>query len=426
MMKPMRSSRVHYGWVVAGAGFTALLASAAFRAVPGVLMVPLQDEFGWSRATISLAVAINLVVFGLSGPFSAALVERIGLRRVVTVALGLIAGSAALTPLVSEPWHLYVLWGLITGAATGAVAPVLAAMIATRWFVERRGLVVGLLTAANSTGQLIFLPLMSHIEMEGWRWVMLVPAAAALIALPVAGLLMRDRPSDLGLAPYGGAPVEPPRVGAPASSAVAVLLEAVKTGTFWALAVSFFVCGATTVGLIAVHFIPAAHDHGMAATTAAGMLAVMGLLDIAGTTASGWLTDRMDPRKLLFWYYALRGVSLILLSNALTTQSYTLVLFVAFYGLDWIATVPPTVALVARRFGPEKSSIVFGWVFTFHQLGGAAAAYGAGLVRGWNGDYLPVFIASGVLCGIAAVVVLRIPRAPRVVAPLPATAPATP
>ncbi len=272
---------------------------------------------------------------------------------------------------------------------------------------------VGLLTAANSTGQLIFLPLMSHIEMEGWRWVMAVPAAAALIALPVAGLLMRDRPSDLGIPPYGGTAVEPPRVGAPASSAVAVLLEAVKTGTFWALAVSFFVCGATTVGLIAVHFIPAAHDHGMPATTAAGMLAVMGILDIAGTTASGWLTDRMDPRKLLFWYYALRGVSLVLLSNALTTQSYTLVLFVAFYGLDWIATVPPTVALVARRFGTEKSGIVFGWVFTFHQLGGAAAAYGAGLVRGWNGDYLPVFIASGVLCGIAALVVLRIPRAPR-------------
>ena len=237
---------------------------------------------------------------------------------------------------------------------------------------------------------------------------------------------MRDRPSDLGLAPYGGAPVEPPRAGAPTLSAVAVLREAMKTGTFWALAVSFFVCGATTVGLIAVHFIPAAHDHGMPATTAAGMLAVMGILDIAGTTASGWLTDRMDPRKLLFWYYALRGVSLVLLSNALTTQSYTLVLFVAFYGLDWIATVPPTVAITARRFGPEKSSIVFGWVFTFHQLGGAAAAYGAGLVRGYSGDYLPVFIASGVLCGIAALVVLRIPRAPRVRAPLPATAPATP
>ena len=255
---------------------------------------------------------------------------------------------------------------------------------------------------------------------------MLVPAGAALLALPVVGLLMRDRPADLGIPPYGGTEIEPARGGANASNALAVLFEAARTGTFWALAASFFVCGATTVGLIAVHFIPAAHDHGMPATTAAGMLAVMGILDIAGTTASGWLTDRTDPRRLLFWYYALRGLSLVLLSNALTTQSYTLVLFVAFYGLDWIATVPPTVALTARRFGPEKSSIVFGWVFTFHQIGGAAAAWGAGLVRGWQGDYLPVFVASGILCAIAAVIVLRIPRAPRRAAALPLTAPATP
>ena len=424
MMQPM-GSRVHYAWVVAGAGFAALLASAAFRAVPGVVMVPLQEEFGWSRATISVAVSINLVVFGLSGPFSAALVERVGLRKVVTVALGLIAASAAITPLATQPWHLYLLWGLVSGAATGAVAPVLAAMIATRWFAARRGLVVGLLTAANSTGQLIFLPLMAHLAMGGWRWAMAVVGGAALLALPIAGLLLRDRPADIGLTPYGGV-AEPPRGAAPPSSAIAVLREAMRTGTFWALAASFFVCGATTVGLIAVHFIPAAHDHGMTATTAAGMLAVMGILDIAGTTGSGWLTDRMDPRRLLFWYYALRGVSLVLLSNALTTQSYTLVLFVAFYGLDWIATVPPTVALVARRFGPDKAGIVFGWVFTFHQFGGAMAAWGAGAIRGWSGDYLPVFIASGVLCGLAALVVLRIPRAPSIAAPLPAAAPATP
>jgi sugar phosphate permease len=426
MMKPMRTRRVHYGWVVAGAGFTALLASAAFRAVPGVLMVPLQDEFGWSRATISAAVAINLVVFGISGPFSAALVERIGLRRVVTVALALIALSAGLTVLITHPWQLYLLWGVVTGAATGAVAPVLAAMIATRWFHARRGLVVGLLTAANSTGQLIFLPLMSHIEVEGWKWVMLVPGGAALLALPVAGMLMRDRPADIGIPPYGATEIEPARPGANASNALAILFEAMRTGTFWALGASFFVCGATTVGLIAVHFIPAAHDHGVPATQAASMLALMGILDIAGTTASGWLTDRTDPRRLLFWYYALRGLSLVLLSNALSTQSYTLVLFVAFYGLDWIATVPPTVALTARRFGPEKSSVVFGWVFTFHQIGGAVAAWGAGLVRGWQGDYLPVFVASGILCGIAALIVLRIPRAPRRPAPLPLTAPATP
>src|SRR3954469_10418314 len=210
MLKPMRSSRVHYGWVVAGAGFTALLASAAFRAVPGVLMVPLQDEFGWSRATISAAVSINLVVFGLSGPFSAALVERVGLRKVVTVALAMIAGAALLTTRAREPWQLFLLWGVVAGSATGAVAPVLAAMIATRWFAERRGLVTGLLTAANSTGQLIFLPLMSHLALHGWRWAMAVPAGAALVALPIAGLLMRDRPADIGLKPYGGT-VDPPQ-----------------------------------------------------------------------------------------------------------------------------------------------------------------------------------------------------------------------
>jgi len=372
--------RVHYAWVVAGAGFAALLASAAFRAVPGVLMIPLEEEFGWSRATIAAAMSINLVVFGLSGPFSAALVERVGLRRVVTVALSLIAASAGLSTLATQPWHLYVLWGLVAGAATGAVAPVLAAMIATRWFAARRGLVTGLLTAANSTGQLVFLPLMSYVAIGGWRWALAVVAGAAIVALPIAGLLMRDRPSDLGLAPYGGV-AEPPRGAAPPSSAIAVLREAAATGTFWALAASFFVCGATTVGLIAVHFIPAAHDHHMAATTAAGMLAVMGVLDIAGTTASGWLTDRMDPRKLLFWYYALRGLSLVLLSNALATQSYTLVLFVAFYGLDWIATVPPTVALVARRFGPDEAGIVFGWVFTFHHFVVPKAAWNTGAIR---------------------------------------------
>jgi sugar phosphate permease len=421
-MQPMR--RVHYAWVVAGAGFAALLASAAFRAVPGVLMVPLQEEFGWSRATISAAVSINLVVFGLSGPFSAALVERVGLRRVVTVALAMIAAAAALTTRATEPWHLYLLWGVVAGSATGAVAPVLAAMIATRWFAERRGLVTGLLTAANSTGQLIFLPLMSHLATHGWRWAMAVVGGAVLVALPLAGILMRDRPADLGLTPFGGT-TDPPR-GVPASSALKVLREAITTGTFWALGAGFFVCGATTVGLIAVHFIPAAHDHGMPATEAASMLAAMGLLDIAGTTASGWLTDRTDPRLLLFWYYALRGLSLVLLSNALSTQSYTLVLFVAFYGLDWIATVPPTVALTARRFGPEKSSVVFGWVFTFHQSGGAAAAWAAGAVRGWQGDYMPVFVASGILCAFASLVVLRIPRAPRRPVPLAATAPATP
>jgi predicted MFS family arabinose efflux permease len=245
------------------------------------------------------------------------------------------------------------------------------------------------------------------VDANGWRWALAVVAGAALLALPVAGLLLRDRPADIGIAPYGGViDTLPPRSP---GTAIAVLKDAAKTGTFWGLAASFFVCGATTVGLIAVHFIPAAHDHGMPATAAAGALAAMGVLDIAGTTASGWLTDRADPRRLLFWYYSLRGLSLILLSHALTAGSFSLVVFVAFYGLDWIATVPPTVALTARRFGPERAGIVFGWVFTFHQLGGALAAWLAGAVRGWQGDYFPVFVASGILCAIAALIVLRLP-----------------
>ncbi len=214
---------MHYAWVVAGVGFTALLASAAFRAVPGVVMVPLQDEFGWSRATIAAAVSINLVVFGLSGPFSAALVERVGLRRVVTVALGLIVvARGADARGRREPWHLYLLWGVVAGAATGAVAPVLAAMIATRWFAQRRGLVTGLLTAANSTGQLVFLPLMSHLAMDGWRWALVVVAGAALVALPLVALFMRDRPADLGSRPTAAVPSHhgPPRRR---SSAIKVL-----------------------------------------------------------------------------------------------------------------------------------------------------------------------------------------------------------
>ena len=274
--------RVHRAWIVAGAGFIALLAAAAIRATFGVLMMPLMDEFGWSRATVSSAASLNLVVFGLSAPFAAALVERLGLRRVVAAALALIGACAAGMTQISQPWQLYLLWGLLAGAATGAVAPVLAAMIAGRWFSARRGLVVGLLTAANSTGQLIFLPLMTHLVEHGWRWTMAVVGGAAAVALALAGALLRDRPADVGLTPFGGE-AEPSTAG-PRPSALGVLRVVGGDPTFLALAASFFVCGATTVGLIAVHLIPAAHDHGIPATAAASMMAAMGVLDIAGTT----------------------------------------------------------------------------------------------------------------------------------------------
>jgi sugar phosphate permease len=416
---------MHRAWSVAAAGFVALLAAAAIRATFGVLMHPLMMEFGWSHAQISTAASINLVVFGISAPFAASLNERFGLTRVVVVALALIAGSAAALTQVTELWQLYLVWGLVAGAATGAVAPVLAATVAGRWFVARRGLVVGLLTAANSTGQLIFLPAMAHVtEHTDWRWTMAIVGGAAVVALLCVVLGLRDRPSDVGVAPYGGAPEEAPATDT-RRPALGVLREVWRDRVFVALAGSFFICGATTVGLIAVHLIPAAHDHGIAAGEAAGLMAAMGVLDIAGTTGSGWLTDRHPARNLLLIYYAGRGVSLLLLPLALSAQGPTLTAFTIFYGLDWIATVPPTVALVTQRFGRETGVVAFGWIFAAHQIGGAAAAWAAGAVRDGAGTYDGVFLVSGLLCFAAAAMLAGVRARPLLRPTGAAAAPAT-
>lgn len=406
---------MHRAWIVAAAGFIVLLASAAIRATFGILMEPLMNEFGWSHGAISTAAGVNLVVFGLSAPFAATLSERFGLRRTVAVALVMIMLSAAAITQVTELWQLYIVWGLVAGAATGAVAPVLAAAIAGRWFTERRGLVVGSLTAANSTGQLVFLPLMAHLtEMTDWRWVMAVVGGAAVVALVAVAVALRDRPADVGLEPYGGA--DPEQSDGRRLSALGVLRSVYRDRVFLALAGSFFICGATTVGLIAVHLIPAAHDHGIPAGHAAGLMAAMGALDIAGTTGSGWLTDRYDARKLLLVYYVGRGISLLILPSALSIEGPTLIAFTVFYGLDWIATVPPTVALTTKRFGREVGLVAFGWIFGAHQIGAAAAAWGAGMVRDGTGTYDGVFLVSGLLCFAAAVMLAGARARPRVVA----------
>ncbi|WP_354699445.1 L-lactate transporter [Paraconexibacter sp. AEG42_29] len=397
--------RLHRAWIVAAAGFVVLLASAAIRATFGILMDPLMDEFGWNHTAISTAASVNLVVFGLSAPFAASFAERFGLTRVVTIALILIGVSAALITQVNQLWQLYLVWGLIAGAATGAVAPVLAAMISGRWFVEKRGLVLGGLTAANSTGQLIFLPLMAALIDDGWRWTMVVVGGAAVVALVLAVLFMRDGPAE-GEAPYGGTPELAAAIDAPARpSAVGVLRQVMRDRVFLALAGSFFVCGATTVGLIAVHLIPAAHDHGISTGHAAGIMAAMGVLDIVGTTGSGWLTDRYDAGKLLIVYYTGRGVSLLILPVALAVEGPTLLAFTVFYGLDWIATVPPTVALVTKRFGRQVGTVAFGWIFAAHQLGGAMAAWAAGFTRDQSGSYDGVFFVSALLCFAAALLI---------------------
>ncbi|GAC1443496.1 MAG: MFS transporter [Chloroflexota bacterium] len=404
--------RFHYAWVVAGITFLTLLCSAGFRSTPSILMVPLQHEFGWDRATISVAISINLILFGLSGPFAAALMQRFGVRQVMLCALVLIATGAALTTLMRSPWQLDLLWGVVVGTATGAMASVLAATVTNRWFLKKRGLMMGLLSASSATGQIQFLPVLAFLTgIAGWRSAALTVAGVALfLVLPVA-LLMKNRPEDIGLGRYGTTEMDspPPASSNPIATSLRGLRLATRSGSFWLLAGSFFICGATTNGLIGTHLIPAAMDHGMSEVTAASLLAVMGIFDIVGTTFSGWLTDRLNSRWLLTWYYALRGLSLFVLPFALRSPGVALIVFVVFYGLDWVATVPPTAALTTDAFGRENGSIVYGWIFASHQFGAAFAAYGAGAVRTWMGDYLPAFIVGGVLCLLAAAFVLRIP-----------------
>jgi len=407
------SRRPHYAWVVAGVTFVTLLLASGFRSTPGVLIVPLEDDFGWSRATISLAVSVNLVLFGLTGPFAAAAMLRYGVRRVVLVALCLCAAGSALTVVMTAPWQLVVLWGGVVGLGTGAMASVLAATVAGRWFVARRGLVIGVLTAASATGQLVFLPLLAAlVTSHGWRSASWAVAGSALLAVPIVLVLLRDRPEDVGLRAYGATVETPPAdaAGNPVAAGLAGLRLAAHSGRFWLLAGSFFVCGASTNGLIGTHFIPAAHDHGMTEIAAASLLATIGVFDIVGTTASGWLTDRVDPRMLLVWFYALRGLSLLALPTVLQSRSVPLLLFVAFYGLDWVATVPPTVALCADVAGPERTAVVFGWVFAAHQIGAATAAYAAGLVRTTLGTYSPAFVTAGWLCAAAAALAWSVGR----------------
>jgi MFS family permease len=421
MVATARGARLHPAWVAAGVAFVALLCAAGFRAAPGVLMVPLEEEFGWSRGVVSLAVGVNLVLFGVTAPFAAALMERFGVRAVTSVALGLIAAGSGLSVAVTGSWQLVLLWGVLIGLGTGSMALVFAAIVANRWFVRRRGLVMGVLTAASATGQLIFLPVLAWMsEGSGWRSASLVVAAAALAVIPLVLLRLPNGPADLGVAPYGapaGTPVAPgdpmaaPGAGpGPARRAVATLAEAARTRTFWALAVGFAICGASTNGLIATHFIPSAHDHGMPETTAAGLLAVVGVFDIVGTVASGWLTDKLNPRLLLAAYYGLRGAGLLMLPGLLSDSLHpSIIAFVVVYGLDWVATVPPTAALCREAFG-EAGSVVFGWVFAAHQIGAAIVSVAAGVIRDTTGQYTMAWVGAACLCLVAAFASTRVGR----------------
>ncbi len=404
-----------YAFVVVAVVFVCLLVSSAMRSAPGVLLEPLQNTFGWSRDTVSLAAAIGILFYGLTGPFAAALMERAGLRRTVIGALVLMSGATALSLLMTQPWHLMLTWGLMSGLGTGAVAAVLGATIANRWFATNRGLVMGLMSASTATGNLVFLPLMAALaEGGGWKTVAIAVAVAAAALIPIVYFLVPERPASIGLTRYGARPDEmPPSARAAGSGFLGetfgTLAAAARTRTFWLLFSTFFICGFTANGLVGTHLIAYCGDHGIPEVAAAGLLATMGLFDLIGTTASGWLTDRFDPRKLLLVYYAVRGLSLLYLPYS-GFGGWTLGVFAVLYGLDWIATVPPTAKLANEAFGDRAGPIVFGWVLAGHQVGAAAAAFMAGLVRQAQGDYTDAFLASGLTALVAAGLAMMINR----------------
>ncbi|MFD5007586.1 MFS transporter [Streptomyces mutabilis] len=420
--RPRRRPRVHRAWWVAAVTFVTIIGAAAFRSLPGILIDPLHQDFGWSRGTIGAAVSVNLALYGLTAPFAAALMDRFGIRRVVAVALTVIALGSGATVWMESAWQLILCWGLLVGLGSGSMALAFAATVTNRWFTERRGLVTGVLTAASASGQLIFLPLLSWIvETYDWRPAAVTVALAALAVVPFVWLLLHDHPADVGLAPYGAEEFVPKPAPVPGAArrALTVLFSAARTGPFWLLAGTFAICGASTNGLIQTHFIPAAHDHHMPLTTASSLLAVIGIFDVVGTIASGWFTDRFEPRRLLAVYYALRGISLLFLPLLLAPSVHPpMVFFIVFYGLDWVATVPPTLALCREQYG-QDSAIVFGWVLASHQVGAALVAFLGGVARDRLGSYDVVWVGSGALCAAAALMALVIRRRP---APAPGAA----
>lgn len=404
--------KIHPAIIVAVITFFTLFATAGFRSAPSVLILPLEQDLGWHRDVISAAVALNVLLYGLTAPFAAALMERFTVRKVVMAALFTVGTGALGTIWMTKSWQFLFLWGVVVGIGTGSMALVFAATVANRWFIKKRGLVVGILTAAAASGQLVFLPGLSKLAIDpGWRASSLVIALGAYVMVPLIYFFLKESPQSINATPFGAeSNWQPPLLakGNAARNAIDSLKAATKVRNFWYLTGSFFVCGLSTSGLIGTHFIPAAHDHGMVTVTAASLLALIGVFDVIGTIFSGYLTDRIDPRKLLFFYYFLRGLSLFLLPSILfsTLHPSTLV-FIIFYGLDWVATVPPTVLLCRQVLGADKGPVVYGWVFAAHQVGGSIAALGAAILRVKFGNYASAFYITGLLCVITSYFVLQ-------------------
>ena len=425
-LRPPISLPFFYGWVVVALSFLTTLMAAGIRSAPSVLIHPLEMEFGWNRAEIAFAVSVNLFLFGVGAPIGGWLLDRFGPRRVMLGSLSVLVVGAGATAMMQHYWQLVLLWGVVVGLGAGGVGSVLSATVAHQWFVARRGLTLGILNSASSTGQLIFLPLlMVLIVTSGWRAGSLFLAASAFCLIPFVASWMRNAPADVGLTPYGSGEASPLSHGGPTpsdASMIVPLSKVFKSPTFWLLAGSFFICGGTTSGLIGTHLIPHSIDYGIPAVSAAAIVGVMGSLNFVGTVLSGWLVDRIDARRLLSLVYALRGVSLFILP--FVTDLRGLFLFAVIYGLDWFATVPPTIALTADTFGRRSVATIYGWVFLSHQIGAALAASGSGAIRVWLGDYQFAFLAGGLMAMVAAMLALRIRPQPRAVplGPVPSEA----
>ena len=407
--------KVHYSWIILIITFLAIIVAGIVRSSSGVFIAPFENDFGWGRPSISFAFAVSLFLYGFSGPFMAAFVEKFGLKRMMLGSMALLAAGLALTFIMESEWQLILIWGIIIGLGSGLFLTVLSTQVANRWFVKRRGLAVGILTAATATGQLILLPVLAAlIERYSWEAAVLLILALSIIMLVIIAILMRSYPRDIGVPPYGQEELESvasPSMGNPFKIAVSALVEGLRAKEFWLLAGSFFICGLSTSGLIGTHFISYCISFGIPVLTAASLLSFMGIFDLIGTTVSGWLSDRFDNRWLLFWYYSLRGVSLLCLPFALESGSYTwLMVFAIFYGLDWIATVPPTIGLTRQRFGIQKSAMMYGWIMAAHQVGAGVAAYTGGVFYTVFGSYTWAFILAGGFCALASLFVILIQK----------------
>jgi predicted MFS family arabinose efflux permease len=410
----LNSKKIHYAWIILIVTFLSVIVAAVTNTMSGVMMIPFEEEFGWSRASISGAFAICITLVGFSGPFVAGLFQKFTVRKVLLIGMGTLLSALLLTTLMTQIWHLYIIWGVIIGLSAGAFLTVLNTYVATTWFEKKRGLALGLLTSSSAAGQLVFLPLLAYVVGNfSWRSAIITIFGFGLIIYLCIWIFMKNDPADVGVLPLGAKEsnkLNGNRVN-PVKAAFDGLKLGIKSKAFWLLAGSFFICGFSTSGLIGTHFISLCIGYGYKEVTAASLLAFMGIFNIIGTTLSGYFSDRLDNRWLLFWYYGLRGLSLLVLPFALSTNSvFYLAAFAIFYGLDWIATVPPTIKLATDHFGKDKVGVIYGWIYSAHQLGAGAAAYGGGLVYSWFNAYQSIFLAAGIFCIIATLFVLNIKR----------------